>query len=398
MIPGISFFYELYGKADQWIVELVNTNLLHVKDQLNSQGGGSGDTSYNWAQFYTYLLLSAFGCLVWTLIDRKRGKYDLLDFILKNLVRFKICFTAFSYGIIKLFALQMPEPNLNQLVTPLGDFLPMRLSWMFIGYSTSYQVFSGIMEVMVGLLLLNRKTVTLGALLGTAVFTHVFLLNMSYDIPVKLYSMQIMICCLYLAHYDWHRVVNFFILNKSAEPAISFNYPLTKKWQRIGRVLFKIGFIYLAVFLTFQQSWGRYKTEVSKADLKPITSGIYAIKTFVKNSDTIPDLGNGEMSWRDFIFEKGGLGSIHTSDTLFTQRYRRGYFTYQVDTARQVIKFIKFRNTTPLFEMYYKILDDRTISLWGIVRDESLRFELVRTDRHFQLTEKQFHWISEANR
>ena len=86
MIPGMSFFNELYGKADHWIIELVNSNLLHVKDQLNTNGGGSGDTSFNWAQFYTHLLLSAFGCLVWTLIDRKRERYGLLDFILKNLL------------------------------------------------------------------------------------------------------------------------------------------------------------------------------------------------------------------------------------------------------------------------------------------------------------------------
>jgi hypothetical protein len=260
----------------------------------------------------------------------------------------------------------MPEPNLNQLATPLGDFLPMRLSWMFIGYSTSYQVFSGIMEIMVGLLLLNRKTVTLGALLGTAVFTHVFLLNMSYDIPVKLHSMQLVICCLYLAHYYWQRIVNFFILNKSAEPAISFNYPLTKKWQRIGRVLFKIGFIYLAVVLPFQQTWGRYKTVVNKVDLKPITSGFYAINAFEEKNGAIPGLGSEMAPWKDIIFEKGGIGSINTPDTLFRQIYRRGYFSYQPDTVRQVIRFMKYRETNTLFELYYKIPDDRTISLWEI--------------------------------
>ena len=45
-------------------------------------------------------------------------------------------------------------PTLSQLATPLGDLLPMRLSWLFIGYSTPYQVFSGVMETVAGLLLL----------------------------------------------------------------------------------------------------------------------------------------------------------------------------------------------------------------------------------------------------
>jgi len=129
-IPGDPYLSSLYGNAEQWIVELFNAHLLHVKDHLNLEGGGSGDTSYAWAQFYTYLILSAFGCLIWTLLDRKRKNYTLLDFILKNVVRYNVIMIAFSYGIIKLFALQMPAPNLNQLATPLGDFLPMRLSWM----------------------------------------------------------------------------------------------------------------------------------------------------------------------------------------------------------------------------------------------------------------------------
>ncbi|MFZ8278288.1 hypothetical protein ACO1KY_14095, partial [Staphylococcus aureus] len=58
-------------------------------------------------------------------------------------IRYFVILNGFSYGIFKLFAVQMPFPSISQLATPLGDFLPMRLSWMFIGYSHSYQVFSG---------------------------------------------------------------------------------------------------------------------------------------------------------------------------------------------------------------------------------------------------------------
>jgi hypothetical protein len=110
MIPGMSFFYELYGKAVQWIVELFNTHLLHVKDQLNANGGGSGDTSFNWAQFYTYLLLSAFGCLVWTLIDRKRERYDLLDFFLKTWYAFKYVSLHFATALLSFLRCRCQSP------------------------------------------------------------------------------------------------------------------------------------------------------------------------------------------------------------------------------------------------------------------------------------------------
>ena len=398
-IPGIPFLYKLYGPIDFWVVDMINRYILHVKDTLNVNGGGSGDTSFAWAQFYTHLILSALGCLIWTILDRKRVKYDTLNFILINIVRYQIALVAFGYGIIKLFGLQMSYPNIHLMATPLGDLLTMRFYWLFLGYSMPYQIFSGVMEVIVGLLLLNRKTVTLGALMGTAVFTHVLLLNLSYDIPVKLYSLQTVICCLFLAAYDWKRVWHFFFRNTSVEPSTYLNMPLTKKWQRIGRYVFKAVFILLVVLYPLYHAWSRYKdTSSVKTDQIPITSGVYAVKTFVKNQDTIPIMMQDEMQWKDFIFASNGTCSILSQDTLLKQVYRRGYLGFKPDTLREVIVFRQYRGTNNLFEMHYKVPDDRTIILWGKVRSDSLYFELVRTDRHFQLSENQFHWISEANR
>jgi uncharacterized membrane protein YphA (DoxX/SURF4 family) len=399
-IPGISNLLDFVFQAEVWMIERFNAHVLQVKDTLNQNGGGSGDTSFAWAQFHTWLIVSLLGCVIWTLIDRKRqNSYHTLDFWLINIVRYYIALVAFTYGIIKLFALQMPFPNLSQLATPLGDYLPMRLSWMFIGYSTQYQIFSGVMETIVGMLLLNRRTVTLGALLGIGVFTNVFILNISYDIPVKLYSMQLLICCLFLAVRDWRRLSDFFLLNKEAKPTRLYDFDLTKKWQRIARIVFKVGFVIYFVAMPFNQSWSRYKEEANKGELKPIKVGVYTVKTVTKNNDTLPLSNDDEMIWKDFIFDRGGMGSVNTLDTLFFTRYRRGYFTYQPDSLTETISFKKYAtDTTNLFEMKYKIIDDTTLELWGKIKTDSLRFSLQRSNRHFQLAEKQFHWISESNR
>jgi hypothetical protein len=71
----------------------------------------------------------------------------------------------------------MPAPSLSQLATPLGDFGAMRLAWLYMGYSGPYQVFSGMAEVITGLLLLYRRTVTLGLLAGLGVFINVMTMN-----------------------------------------------------------------------------------------------------------------------------------------------------------------------------------------------------------------------------
>lgn len=133
-------------------------------------------------------------------------------------------------------------------------------------------------------------------------------------------------------------------------------------------------------------------------EFKPIKAGVYSIENFIRDKDTIT-ITNDEMLWKDFIFDKGGRGSISTSDTLFRQQYGRGYFVYQPDTIAEIINFKRNDgDTANIFVMKYKIVNDSTIELWGELRTDSVYFRLQRTERHFQLTEKQFHWISESNR
>jgi hypothetical protein len=48
--------------------------------------------------------------------------------------------------------------------------------------------------------------------------------------------------------------------------------------------------------------------------------------------------------------------------------------------------------------MRYEMPDTNTIRLRAAIRGDSVDVELARTPRHFQLTERQFHWLSEDNR
>ena len=210
--------------------------------------------------------------------------------------------------------------------------------------------------------------------------------------------MQLLIYCIFLTVMDWRRLLNFFWLNKNAQPTILYDMSLNKKWKRIARIVIKGGFVIVFVVIPFNEAWNRYKEEFKEGELKPIRIGVYNIQTFVKNNDTIP-ISDDEMVWKDFIFDKGGMGSINTLDTLFRQRYRRGYFMYQPDSVTETIIFKRYEtDSISLFEMKYKIIDERTIELWGKLKTDSLYLQLQRRDRHFQLTERQFHWISESNR
>ena len=75
MIPGVSFLLRPYDAAMDWAVRASNAHVFHVRETLIPMNG-SGDTSYAWAQLWLLLSLAAIGCVVWTLLDRKRTQYD----------------------------------------------------------------------------------------------------------------------------------------------------------------------------------------------------------------------------------------------------------------------------------------------------------------------------------
>lgn len=291
--------------------------------------------------------------------------------------------------------LQMPFPSLTMQATSLGDLLPMRLSWMFMGYSGPYQLFSGAMEVLAGILLLFRRTATLGTLFAVGVFLNVMVMNLSYDIPVKIFSIRLELFSLFLLVHEKDRLISFFIKNKPAPAAHLYNVSFTKKWARISRVALKLIFVAVVVVFVVYQTYDRYKQVNSTPKTGPIAIGMYDVETFVVNNDTIPPLLTDTLRWQDIIFENGA-GSVKSNDTMFRRIYNRGRFGYQTDTLEKTLRLWGKSGVHRLFK--YEIPNNNTIYLQGMSGKDSLFVVLKRSKRHFQLAEKQFHWLSESNR
>jgi len=118
---------------------------------------------------------------------------DTADYWLRTFVRyFHRDRRPLPTAIIKLFALQMYFPvDQSACDGPLATSCQCgsRGSLSVTQHSTRF--FRGLWRRFAGLLLLNRRTITLGLLVAAGVFTNVVLLNLSYDIPVKIFSIHI---------------------------------------------------------------------------------------------------------------------------------------------------------------------------------------------------------------
>jgi uncharacterized membrane protein YphA (DoxX/SURF4 family) len=231
-------------------------------------------------------------------IDWRRASYPWLKDGLWIVMRFVLASAMFGYGINKVFGLQFPEPGMQRLLQDYGDSSPMGLMWTFMGASQPYTMFAGWMETIGGLLLCFRRTQLVGALWTAGVMANVFVLNMCYDIPVKLYSLHLLLLALVIAAPDMQRLLRMFLLNKPV-PRADLRGPWTKPWLRRTAFGVKLAWVGFTVpFMFWQMSEMRYVygSLAPKGEL----DGTWEVVEFRKDGIELPPLVTDETRWRYF--------------------------------------------------------------------------------------------------
>src|SRR5262249_46216957 len=160
-------------------------------------------------------------------------------------------------------------------------------------FSPVYTSFTGGAEVLGGLLLLFRRTTTLGALVVAGVMANVVVLNISYDVCVKLGSMHILLAALFLLAPDAQRLLNFFILNQPVAPA-----DLGPRWRGRALVAARCLKALMIVWLVGYFSWDAvesYKTQTGARQPEPVApEGSYRIESLKRDDQPVPPLNPQE--------------------------------------------------------------------------------------------------------
>jgi len=208
----------MWFAAASWLC----THVLHLSPTVSVAAPYTlADNVIGYVELLCFIVLAALAAIVWTLLDRKRTEYRTLHEWLRIYVRYALAFAMLGYGMDKVFALQfnwsMPGPG--RLAEPLGNYSPFALLWTFMGYSTPYTIFTGVGEVIGGVLLFFRRTTTLGALIISGVMANVVALNFSYDVGVKIFSSLLLFLAMFLLVPDLRRLMDFFVLNRPTPAA-----------------------------------------------------------------------------------------------------------------------------------------------------------------------------------
>ena len=202
--------------------------------RIESFSESSGDTTYDWVRVAANLTIAAAGCGMWTALDRRSREYPRLADFLRIAIRFTLAVTMFTYGLAKIFPLQFQPLEVPTLLRTYGESSPMGLLWVFMSASRPYAIFAGAMEIVGGLLLCFRRTQLAGALWTAGVMTNVFLLNLCYDVPVKLFSLQLVLLALLVATPDIPRLLRMFVWNLPAPAADLLGPWWDSRWRRVA--------------------------------------------------------------------------------------------------------------------------------------------------------------------
>lgn len=179
------------------------------------------------------------------LIKRKCANRFLM--IIEYVCIIYISIILIKYGVDKIFKTQFPEPESNILFTKFGNLDKDILFWSTMGTSKIYNIIIGSIELFSGVLLLFKRTQFLGSLLAIISFSQILIINISFDISVKLFSLILLLMSLFLVRKSgWEFILKIISLPKKTffSQTSFLPYKTFFKILILGSVFIKIGIPY----------------------------------------------------------------------------------------------------------------------------------------------------------
>ncbi len=386
MVPGASF--PMLGRVPPFsgITAWVALHVFGWPGPLINTGN-SGDSAFFWAQMSWTLAAALAGTVIWSLLDRSRGHATLYMW-LRLFVRFALAAQMFDYGMAKVIPTQFPAPSLVTLVEPVGNLSLSNLLWTSIGASTAYQIFTGCVEMLGGLLLILPRTTLLGALVSLVAMVEVFVLNMTYDFGLKQISFHLILFCIFLIAADVPRLTAMFLRTGAVAPAEEPPLFATARANRrmlIAQVAFGL---YLVVMYT-NMGMNYWRSYGGGGYPKSALYGIWNVIGLSVDGETrAPDQNDYDRRWRRVIFDEPDLIVFQRTDDSFA------HYGASIDVNARTVALTKgdSRRWTASFD-YERPAPDRLI-LDGTIDNHRVRAELERLELDtFRLRNGRFRWV-----
>jgi len=387
LIPG---FFILPGT--RWPLRHITfwtaAHIFRITHPLVYRGSGSGDKTFDWVQAFCLLVFAVIATGIWSVLGRQRENYIRLQTWFRLFLRFALAAEMFAYGMYKVIPLQMSFPFLTRWVQPFGSFTPEGVLWNSIGASPAYEVFAGCAEMAGGILLLVPLTATFGTLIVLADMIQVFILNMTFDVPVKLLSFHLILMTLFLLAPELSRLTDFFFLNRTVGPSSQPPLFRTLRASRMALALQLLFGIYLVGVNTYKNWTGWYAS--GGGGIKSPFYGIWDVDQLTIDGQLRPPLITDHDGWRRVIFDLPTSVNFQNMDDSFA-----GYGA-SINLQEKTIALTKGTNRNWKANFTFQRPAPDQLTLDGTMDNHRIRMQLQLVDRKwFPLVNRKFHWIAE---
>ncbi len=367
------------------LAQKAGVSLVHLSGhaaELHIQA--TSDSALRWVTLAIILALSLVATIIWSILDRRRQSYPTLLAWFRLALRVGLGVAMLEYGFIKVFPIQFPAPPLAVLNEPVGSSSALTLFWSLYGINPVFVMTLGWVEVVAGLLLLFRRTAFAGALLTLAVMTNVALLDLSFNVPVKLYSLSLVAMALVLLAPEATLVWRLFLTGQPVTRSRSWGPDLP---LRPARVLLA-GEVLVAILACWTLATGTYSVWRKKADTlrhPPPITGAWRI------DGTSGLLGGNDVPITTLFFDPNSDAMLRGSDGLLWRS--RAIYDQPHQTLRlfyEVYGMLMFRVVQPDFaHLVLTPVGSRASSR------PVLHLTRIPLPASYPLLQHDFHWVSE---
>lgn len=317
----------LFGDAIRWIS--------HSIFEKNSRPDFSSD-SYSLG--FLLLLLLFFSILLAGIIQNKGQKAAIFIGWIEEIIRFYLILVLFVYGLDKVLLMQFPVPAANIAYSNFGQLDRDILYWSVIGLSSKYQFILGITEIIGGLLLAFNRTKVVGLLLSLAIFIQVLIINIGFDISVKIFSIHLIIMVLFLLRNQLKTLFEFFVLGRSTKLVVNSQLPIFRN------SIYQFSILIIVALLSSGSYWFR---EENRPDLQN-KIGAYEV---IEDST----IGNNQEFKRVFIHPEGFLIFQNSKEKMidFYLHPTKNATEFEMEDYQKQRKLIRWKQTRS--ENFYEL-------------------------------------------
>jgi hypothetical protein len=366
MVPGGRWLDAAATRGLNTFVPWVSAHLFGLSSRVTVTGSGVGDVTSSYVVVGCLAIFAFVVAALWPIRQRDPRAFARELAWGHAALRFAAAMSMLSYGTLKVIpGSQFGTLEAGTLIMPLGSFHPMNLLWAFMAYSPIYQFFGGLAELAAGCLLWFRRTATLGAVIAFAVMANVAVLNVAYDVVVKVFAIHLLVLTACILAPDVRRVWRF-VLSEPAVPEAVERASLTRasRWCLRGVQVAALTAL-VAFFVHVAQGYAAAKSRPNAFN------GLWEVDRYTSNGREVPALRSEANRWKRMAIDEYQVVIQFETDSTVAYRF----------TTDTVARTIAIRGRDQRYGTFaVRRPDSVRMILRGIVEHDTLDVWMSRRD------------------